>query len=240
VPGPERLELERPRELGDLVTAAFNLFTRHFSLVFTLAIAVVALPGLLIGGVWGGSLAEGPDAELEPGPVVASTLVGTFVAGPLVTAMVVCVVLAVGEGRVPALGDAVRAGLRIFLPAALAIGLAALATLAAGLALVLPAIWVGVLLVFTGQAVVVDECRGTAALRRSVEIVRGQWWSTFGRVVVISLVGFALGLIPGLLAAAFSNGAIYTSLVIVGDAMGTAFTAVGITLLFFDRRARRA
>jgi hypothetical protein len=232
------LDLERPRALGDLVTAAFNLFTRHFSLVFTLAIIVVTLPGLLINGVWGGTLADAADADPPVEVFVASGLVGTFLVGPLVTAMVVCVVLALRDGREPTVGEALRAGLRIFLPAAVAIGIAALLT-AAGLILVLPGIWLGVLLLFTGQAVVVDGCRGTAALRRSAEVVRGQWWSTFGRIIVISLVAAAVALIPGLLAVAIDQGALHTALIIIGDAMGAAFSAVATTLLFFDRRARR-
>ena len=68
----ERIDLDRPRELGDLITVAFNLFTRHFSLVFTLALIVTAPIGLLIGGVWGRSLADGADTELMVGPTPGS------------------------------------------------------------------------------------------------------------------------------------------------------------------------
>ena len=235
---PERIELEKPRELGDLLTVAFNLFTRHFSLVFTLALIVAAPAGLLIGGVWGGALAEGNDVEPGVGPTIVSAAVGTFVTGPLVTAMVVCVLLSLADGRVLSVGEAVRAGLRIFLPAAAAIALAALGTIA-GAILIVPGVYVGVLWAFTAQAVVVDGRRWTAALGRSAELVRGQWWSTFGRLIVINLVALAVSLLPNLVAEGVSNGAIYTSLVIIGESLGVAFAAVATTLLYFDRRARK-
>jgi hypothetical protein len=236
--GTERIELERERELGDLITVAFNLFTRHFSLVFTLALIVAAPAGLLIGGVWGRTLAEGNDAEPGFAPTLAANAVGAFVTGPLVTAMVVCVLLSLVDGRVLTVGEAVRAGLRIFLPAAAAIALAALGTLA-GAILIVPGIYLGVLWAFTAQAVVVDGRRWTGALGRSAELVRGQWWSTLGRLIVINLVAVALSLLPGLVAEAVSNGAIYTSLIIIGDSLGIAFGAVATTLLYFDRRGRK-
>jgi len=235
----EKLDLARPRALGDLVSAAFTLFARHFSLVFTLALIVVAPYGLLVDGVWGGTLAEGPDADPEVGPTATSAAISAFVAGPLVTAMLARVVLALAEGRTMSVGEGLRAGLQVFLPAAVAIALAVLVTVLGFALLILPGIFLGVLLAFAGQAVVVDGCRGVAALRRSAELVRGDWWSTFGRLIVINLVAFVITIIPGAFAAAIENGAIHTTLVIIGNAMGIAFSAVATTLLFFDRRARK-
>ena len=82
------LELDRPRNLGDLVTLSFNVFTRHFTPLFTLAMIVVTPYVLLIDGVWGRALAEGADARQNNGPTAVYVIVGFLVVQPLMAATV--------------------------------------------------------------------------------------------------------------------------------------------------------
>jgi hypothetical protein len=239
-----KLELGRPRELGELLSLALSLFVRHFSLFFTLALIVVAPYVLVVDGIWGRELAEGLDADPPVAARVTSALLSALVAQPLITAMDARVLLAIEEGRVPSVGEALRAGLQVFLPAAAVVLLYTLGVLAGVLLFIVPGIWIGVRWYFGPQAVVVDGCRGADALRRSDAVVTGQWWATFGRLIVLGFAGLALGLIAGGVLQAIGTAAGSPALFVVGSILGNAaaasFAALAGTLLFFDRRARNA
>ena len=239
-----RLELGRPRELGELLSLALSLFVRHFSLFFTLALIVVAPYVLIVDGLWGRELADGVDADPPLAAQITSGLLSAIVAQPLITAMHARIVLAIAEGRVPAVGEALRAGLQVFLPAAAVVVLYTLGVMAGLLALIVPGIWLGVRWYFGPQAVVVDGRRGVEALRASDAVVAGQWWPTFGRLLVLGIAGLLIGLIGGGLLQAIGTAADSPALFVVGrilgDAAAASFAALAGTLLFFDRRARNA
>jgi hypothetical protein len=237
---PDRVELDRERDLGDLLTVSFGVFTRHFSPLFTLAIIAVAPYVLLINGVWGRSLADGRDADPGPGPTAAYAVLGVLVVQPLVTVFVVRFLRSLQAGGEPTVGQTVRDGLPFVLPAALVILLAAIGITAGFIAFVIPGIWLAVRWLFAAQAVVLDGDRGTAALRTSAAVVQGQWWSTFGRLIVINIVGTAIALLLGLPAAGVTNGVVYVVLQTIGSAASVAYTALAVTMLFFDRRRRTA
>ena len=233
-------ELDRPRDLGDLLTVSFGLFMKHFSPLFSLAMIPVIPYVLLIDGVWGRTLADGPDTQSEPAPTITYLLVGVFVVQPLVTALVVRYLDALRDGREPSVGEALRDAMPFLLPAAGAIVLAALGIGVGFLLLVVPGVWLAIRWLFVAQAVVIGGERGTAALRASAAIVDGQWWSTFGRMFVLNLVGTAIALVLGIPAAAIDNGVVYVVLQTIGTAASIAFTALAVTLLYFDRRQRAA
>jgi hypothetical protein len=232
------VELERPRDLGDLVTVSFNLFTRHFTPLFTLAMIVVTPYVILIDGVWGRALAEGSRAKQGGGPAAVYVLVGFLVVQPLMAATVARYVVALADGRELSVGEALRAGMQVVVPAGAAVLIAALG-IAAGALLIVPGVWLAVRWAFVAQAVVVEGARGADALRRSAALVDGEWWSTLGRLLVLNLVGAALVLVTGIPASAIHNGVIYVVLTTVGTAASVAYSALAVTLLFFDRRARR-
>ena len=233
------LELDRPRALGDLVTVSFNVFTRHFTPLFTLALIVVTPYVLLIDGVWGRALAEGADARQNNGPTAVYVLVGFLIVQPLLAACASRFLLALADGRELDVGQTLREGASAVLPAAAAVALAAIGIAAGALLLVLPGIWLAVRWAFVAQAVVVRGERGTGALRASAAVVDGDWWRTCGRLVVVNVVGGAIAVLAGIPAAAFENGVVYVVLTTIGTAASVAYTAVGVTALYFDRRARR-
>jgi hypothetical protein len=108
---------------------------------------------------------------------------------------------------------------------------------------VVPGIYLSVRWYFAAQAVVVDGRRGVAALRRSAEVVDGQWWSTLGRLFVLGVIGLVAALVVGGILEAIGTGADSPALYVVGSVLGQAagasFAALAGTLLFFDRRARK-
>lgn len=104
-------------------------------------------------------------------------------------------------------------------------------------------IWLGVRLYFGAQAAVVERRRGPDALRRSSELVKGQWWRTFGVLFVTgfcaAVMGLAVGLgIGGPLALLTDLGVLLATATILGEAIAVSFTALVATLLFFDLRVR--
>jgi hypothetical protein len=236
------LDLNRPRELGDLVTLALRLYAQNFSLFFTPAVVVVAPYVLGVDGIWGRELADGADANGPRGAMSLSIALSLLVAQPLITALNVRIVQAMGEGRVPALGAAVRAALPVFLPAAIVVVLFSIGVGLGFLVLVVPGVYLAVRWYFGPQAVVADGLRGAEALRRSSEIVDGRWWSTFGRLIAISLAGLLVGLVVGGLLGAIGEAAgspaLYVAGQVLSQAAATSFAALAGTLLFFDRRAR--
>ena len=233
------LELDRPRALGDLVTVSFNVFTRHFTPLFTLALIVVTPYVLLIDGVWGRALAEGADARQNNGPTAVYVLIGFLIVQPLMAACASRFLLALADGRELDVGQTLREGASAVLPAAAAVAIAAIGIAAGALLLVLPGIWLAVRWAFVAQAVVVDGERGVEALRHSAALVDGRWWATCGRLIVLNLVGGAIALVTGLPAAGITNGVVYTVLITIGTAASVSYTALATTMLFFDRRATR-
>lgn len=234
----ERLDLERPRELGDLVTVSFNTFTRHFTPLFTLATITVTPFVILIQGVWGRALAEGVGARQHPGPTFAYLAVSFLVVQPLMAATVTRYLLALSGGRQLDVGEALREGLSVLLPAAAAVALAAIGIGIGFLLLLVPGVWLAVRWAFVAQAVVIEDARGAQALQASQSLVDGSWWSTCGRLLVLNLVGGAIALVAGIPADAIHNGVVYIVLTVIGTAASLAYTAVATSMLYFDRRAR--
>jgi hypothetical protein len=106
--------------------------------------------------------------------------------------------------------------------------------------LIVPGVVVGVLLVVSVPALVVEGGRGRDALSRSMSLVGGRWWHTFGTVL---LTWVLLGLVVALVDAAaggLSHGWLAQT---VAQALSiilvTPFAALVGVLLYLDLRARR-
>lgn len=236
------LDLSRTRDLSALLSDGFRLWKAHFPVFFALALMVVAPVRLLIDGLWAGTLTDFTAAPVGVAAVV-STLADLLVLPVLITAAHVVAVLDLGAGQRPTLARSVPATLRAALPVAIVVALYTVAFTLGTVALILPGVWLSVRLYFGAQAVVVDGHRGVGALRHSSRLVRGQWWRTFGILLVVGFVSVLLGLglgllVGGPLALLTDVGALAAVLNIVGQAIGQSFTALVATLLFFDLRAR--
>jgi hypothetical protein len=244
-PGPppaERLDLDRPRTAGEILGAALELYTRHWRGFLVMALAVVGPIDLILFGGFAGYLWSDYDGAVSPLAGLLLAVEPLVLTIPLVTAVNVRAVMAIGRGERPPVWGSVRAGWND-LPAVSWAVLFALAGTALGfLAFIVPGIWLAISWAFAAQSVVVEGRRGTAALRRSFELVRGRWWRVFGIVLLLTLIAAAA---RSLLAAPLEavarsadSGAVYTVAQIVGDTIAYSVTALASTLLFFDLRAR--
>jgi hypothetical protein len=146
-----------------------------------------------------------------------------------------------------------------FLPVGVAIALLVAAAVEGGalvavivlllLAALAGAMWLYVSVQVSVPALLTEDLRGSKALRRSGNLVRGRWWQTFLIIVLGSLLaGIVSGAISGLLTAVtFTDlgDSVLPSLILnaigttIATVLTTPFTAAFITVLYFDLRVRK-
>jgi hypothetical protein len=240
---PVLLDLTRPRDVGDIIGTSFSLYRHHFLLFATIAFTVVVPLDLLTVGVIDGQLTSYDDETLLGGGDIAYWIVYYLLLVPLITAGHVSAVVDIGEGRTPAVGRSLQRAGAVLLPVMGAVVLSGLGVLIGFLALVVPGIYLAMRWYLASQTVVVEDRSPVGALRRSGELVTDYWWSTFGRVLLIGLIGGllagVLGLPIGLVAALAESGPLSLLGTILTDAIALSFVALASTLLYFDLRARK-
>jgi hypothetical protein len=103
--------------------------------------------------------------------------------------------------------------------------------------LVIPGIIFAVFLSVAIPALVIENRRGTDALSRSWNLVKGSFWHVLGTVIV---AGIITGVIGGLIGAIggrnFFLSWVFTS---IGQILTTPFTALVTVVLYLDLRARQ-
>jgi hypothetical protein len=233
-----RLDLSRPRELGEILADALRIFRAHGSVFLTLTIVVVAPVGLLVDGVWGRALADGPDAKPSTAVQLVSLLLAGFVLPALVTALSVSVVAGLARGEQPSAGEAFRRALPVMARVLGTVALGALGVALGTLALIVPGIWLAIRWYVAAQVSVIEGLGGRAALRRGGELVAGRWGNVF---VLVLVAGVGFGLVGALLPAVVGGASppLYVAATIIGQSIALSLTAIAGTLLYFDLRARR-
>ena len=63
--------------------------------------------------------------------------------------------------------------------------------------LIIPGIIFAVWFVLANYALIVEGKKGSNALSRSKELVKGNWWSVFGRILFMGLIGIVVGAVLG-------------------------------------------
>jgi hypothetical protein len=237
---PARLDLSRPRTFGELLQATFQVFGAHADVLLTLALVLVAPATLLVDGVWGRALADGPDATPPLAAQGVSAALSVFVILPLVAASVALVVQGLARGAAPGdLRDVLGAGARAFPRVLGAVVLYVAGVLAGVVLFVVPGIWLAVRCYLAAQAAALEGLGPAAAMRRSSDLVHGMWWRTCG---CLAATGLLLGL-PGSIAigalGATGSGAVYVAGAAIVEAVVVTLTAIFATLLLYDLRARR-
>jgi hypothetical protein len=237
---PFRLDLSRPRAYGELFRTTLQLFGRHADVLLTLALILVAPVTLIVDGIWGGALANGANANPSLASQIVSAAVSVFVVLPLVTACDALVVRDLGAGTAPAdLGPTLRAGLRAF-PRVLGAVLAYAVGCAAGFVLfVIPGVWLAIRCYFAIQAATLEGDPPGAAMRRSADLVLGQWLRVFGYLVATALLLGVTGSFATTAFAASGNGALFVAGTAVIESIVISLTAIFATLLYYDLQARR-
>jgi hypothetical protein len=239
----ERLDLAKPRGIGDLLGDALGIYFRNFPTVFAIGLAVVLPVQLIVSGIGLEELTSGyreADSTVE---LLIPTVVSYLVVAPLMVAATIHVLKRLADGQRPHAGRSIQAGLDVFAPTFLAVLISGLG-IALGLTLlILPGIYVAVRWYFVAQSVVIDNARGGEALRASWRLTDGFWLRTFGVILLANIAAFlpaSLVVLPlQALAESADRQAISLAGMILTEALTAPFVALVSTLLFYDIRARR-
>lgn len=247
-PGSPRLL--RPRRVGEILIDAFELYRRHWqNLIVIVAVIVIPLSfaQVLLGEVWiregltREELREG--REVVDGALIAGALASLVVA---ITSVLMWTVLAGAITRAAAgtflgrdleIGESYRFGLARFWSIVLVGVLSALAIAAGFILLVVPGFIVLTHLTCAMSALVIEDRRGSAALRRSWDLVRGYGWPVFGTIVVAGLI---TGVVNAVLTAPFGDNWAARSIgASIASVVTTPYTALIWVFIYLDLRVRK-
>ncbi len=188
-------------------------------------------------------------------------LIGAVAAGVALLAMVRRLTAAYVGDEPPTWGEAITFGFGRFLPllwiiVLLAAMLFVVAFVFSVLAFALGPVafivfvglglWIGVSWAVVLPALVVEDERGVAALRRSFTLVRGRWWATFGALLVAFIILFAVqfGVAALVVGALEINSevvvlALVTLISILLNFLVFPFWAGVQTVIYYDLRVRK-
>lgn len=234
-----RLDLLRPRSVGELLSTTVALFARHSGLFLSVTLLIVAPAIVLVEGVWGRALRDGPHAHASSGASMTLTLLTGFAIPPLVTGLHAVIVRELGAGKVLGVGEALRSAAPRFPAAIGAVALFTACIVVGFVLLVVPGVWLSARWYFAAQAAVLEGTSPRASLVRSAALVDGRWWPTFGALLASAVTFGLVGALARAAAAAVHQPVAYVTLVTVIQAVVLSLSALFGTLLFFTRRAER-
>jgi hypothetical protein len=236
------LDLEQERGLGEILSTCLSLYARYFLLFATLAFGVVLPIDLALYGVGAGQLWSGYDDNPPLAVEIAALPVAWLVVLPLISANHARAVVALGEGAVPAIGRTLLEGVRFVPAVALVVLLYNLGSFAGLVLLIVPGVYLYVRWYVCAQAAVVEGLRGSRALGRSADLVKGTWWRVFGISIVLGLIVAAaeagISMPLDVLADRADSGLVSLAGEVLSDAIIYSFGALSATLLYFDLRSR--
>jgi hypothetical protein len=235
----------QPKDLGDIVSAAWFLCLRHWRTVFLMALLTLVASAISYAGFI--PLEARLPSAAGAHPVLPQLSVELVLLLPLGIALLLFNQLAfmrfglevwIGEGA--DLRLAYRVAARCFLPA-LAAAVVSATVFAVGIVtwIGIPvAMYLAVCWFFAGQVCLAEgETNPFRALRRSRSIVRGAWWRAAGVLSGVTLLGLLPSLLIGLVRASDPIALLILS---AGTSAITApFLAGAQTMLYLDLRVRK-
>jgi len=235
--GQPPLDLDLPRGPVALLRTTLATFGRHSGLFLSVTLMVVAPVTILVTGVWESGLVSG--AHRTPATAAAAFAQGAigFAMPVLVTALHVVLVRELGDGRVPSVGEVLRAAAPRFPAAVGAVLVYTVLGLVGLILLVVPGVWLLVAGYFGAQIAVLERARPFQAVMGSVRFVRGRWWRTAGALLLGWLV-WTVAFVPiGLAIRTLDGGLAYVVLFTLARALELSLSALFGTLLYFSLRA---
>jgi hypothetical protein len=236
-----------PRRIGELLSAAFQLYRRHWRTLMAIA-AVVVVPLILLQygiGHWvrtnGQQLQDSAAVSTSFWAVASASLLAALVALLLyqvLTGAITRTIATEVTGQDLDVEQSYRFGFARLGPILVVSILVGLATLLGLIVFIIPGIYIAVRLAVSIQALIVEDRRGTEAMRRSWDLVGGHWWHAAFTLLVAGLI---TGVVNAVITAPFGAGA--WLLQGIAAAVATTVTLpygalVGV-LLYLDLRARK-
>ena len=235
-----------PRRIGEILSTALQLYRRHWRTLMAIAAVVVVPLTLLQYGIGHWFRSHGQQLQDQ----VISTSFWAVASASLLAALVALLLYQVLTGAITRniaaevagqdldVEQSYRFGFARLGPILVVSVLVGLATLLGLIVFIIPGIYIGVRLAVSIQSLVVEDKRGTKAMRRSWDLVGGHWWHAAFTLLVAGLI---TGLVNAVITAPFSAGA--WLLQGIAAAVATTVTLpygalVGV-LLYLDLRVRK-
>lgn len=232
--GPS-IDVLRPRSVAQILGAALSLYRRYPVLFIVLAFVVAAPYELLVLAALGTAPIGGRSNNASTALILV--LVDVALVGPLISALYAHAVVSIARNEKPTFMSVASRVARV-LPVVVAAQIVAGIGIGVGLlAFIIPGVYLLVRWVVVAQAAALEHTDWMGALRRSGELVRGNFAHVFGVVVVTTAVNLGLSEAAG----AVSGNKTGAADVIIGIAVGTiirSFAALTTAILYFDLLAR--
>ena len=239
-----------PKSLGEILSAAFNLYKANAASLI-LIVAIVVVPLTFISSLFSNVVFEGTKRTaiiVGQEVTVIDRSVGFFIAGALITALISVIIWAVLQAAIlraaaqATIGDPVdpqesyRYGFKRLGSVILVSVLVGLAVIGGLILLVIPGLIFLFFLSVSVPVLIVENRRGTDAMSRSWNLVKGHFWHVVGVLVVAGIIA---GIVSSILGAI--GGDVWVVRWIfsaIGSIITAPFTSLVSVLLYLDLRSR--
>lgn len=231
-----RIDLNQQRSIGGILVATVRLYHRHPLLFAILAVAVVAPYELAVLAITG----YGPlrHSHENAGISWLLLLLRTSLITPLISALHMHAVVAIGDGRRPQLRAVALRGLQV-LPVVAAAEIMADIGIALGfVALIVPGILLSLRWAVVAQAAALEDEGWLAALRSSRRLTATHYEHVFALLFFAGALSFVVLLGARAIPLGSTSGAASVVVGITVETVIASFAALTLALLYFDLRAR--
>jgi hypothetical protein len=228
-----RYSIER-LSFGGILDQSLRLQRDHF-VPMTLGFAILFVPQTFLLESLG---LEDPETftGLADFGIFFGVLLATLVVLPLIQLAVNIVIADAYLSAPVAFGSALQRATRLYVPYLGTSFLLGLFVMLWSMLFLIPGIYFAVCWMLVGAIAVVEDVFGTRALKRSRELVRGNWWRTLGVVLVAGVVSTVL---LSALQFVFSYIPVLGSLLSgLAQAVTSTYQAVVLMVLYVDLRCR--
>jgi hypothetical protein len=240
----------RPRGLGDILSAAFEIYKENASkLILIVAIVVVPLSFISAALI---RIIEPPltvTTDVNGIPHLETRSFAIVLVGSLIAAVISVVISAILQAAMmrgaalATVGDPVdieasyRWGFKRFGSVLLVAILVGIVVAVGFILLIIPGIIFLTFLAVSIPALVIENRRGTDAMKRSWDLVSGNFWHVLGVIIVAALI---TGVVSGIIGAiGGSNWFVRWIFTAIAQIVTAPFAALVSVLLYLDLRARK-
>jgi hypothetical protein len=229
------IDVLRPRSVLQIIGTALSLYRRYPLLFVVLALVVTAPYELVVLAALGSAPIGGSSNNASTALILV--LADVALVGPLISALYAHAVISIARNQKPTF-VAVATRVARVLPVVVAAQIIAGLGIGVGLlAFIVPGVYLLIRWAVVAQAAALEHPDWIGALRRSGELVRGNYAHVFGVVVLTTAVNLGLSEVAG----SVSGNRTSVGDVIIGIAAGTiirSFAALTTAILYFDLLAR--
>jgi hypothetical protein len=232
------IDLIRKRSATEIVRSTLSLYGDYPWLFLILAFVVMApwdLVKLAVTGI--GPLGDARHVGFLERESLG--LLDLLLISPLISAMHVHAVVAIGDAQRPRLSAVASKGLRVLPVVGVAALIAGVGVEIGFFALVIPGIVLWIRLSVVPQAAAIERNGVRDALRSSWRLTRDHGSHIFGLLTVFAILGVGVALSVRALDPGASTSAGNVALGIAVNTIIASFTALASALLYFDLLARR-